>query len=162
MPKPDLTYFEKPTGIHEKDGGKISFLTLSIGSDIVRFTTDSFSPMGVIANRSLAPGRSSLLDAADANIGLIRDYALSTFGSSGNNKGDSYSDIDLTDKNTDGVNLDGSAGNISEKFKSRNNPVTSQGSAIRLALVLMLLILLAIIIIIVIEGIRRRKKEKND
>ena len=162
LPKPDLTYFEKPTGIHEKDGGKISFLTLSIGSDIVRFTTDSFSPMGVIANRSLAPGRSSLLDAADANIGLIRDYALSTFGSSGNNKGDSYSDIDLTDKNTDGVNLDGSAGNISEKFKSRNNPVTSQGSAIRLALVLMLLILLAIIIIIVIEGIRRRKKEKND
>ncbi len=162
LPKPDLTYFEKPTGIHEKDGGKISFLTLSIGSDIVRFTTDSFSPMGVIANRSLAPGRSSLLDAADANIGLIRDYALSTFGSSGKNKGDSYSDIDLTDKNTDGVNLDGSAGNISEKFKSRNNPVTSQGSAIRLALVLMLLILLAIIIIIVIEGIRRRKKEKND
>ena len=162
LPKPDLTYFEKPTGIHEKDGGKISYLSLSIGSDIVRFTTDSFSPMGIIANRSLAPGRSSLLDAADANIGLIRDYALSTFGSGGgNNKGDSYSDINLTDAN-DSTNLDGTTGNINEKFKSRNNPVTAQGSAIRLALVLMLLILLAIVIIIIIEGIKRRKKEKSN
>ena len=162
LPKPDLTYFEKPTGIHEKDGGKISFLTLSIGSEIVRFTTDSFSPMGIIANRSSTPGRSSLLDAADANVGLIRDYALSTFGSgNAGNKGDSYSDININD-GSDSTNLDGTTGNINEKFKSRNNPVTAQGSAIRLALVLMLLILLAIIIIIVIEGIKRRKKEKNN
>lgn len=162
LPKPDLTYFEKPTGIHEKDGGKISFLTLSIGSETVRFTTDSFSPMGIIANRSSTPGRSSLLDAADANVGLIRDYALSTFGSGNSgDKGDSYSDININD-GSDSTNLDGTTGNINEKFKSRNNPVTAQGSAVRLALVLMLLILLAIIIIIIIESIKRRKKEKNN
>ncbi|MBR0423825.1 MAG: hypothetical protein IJJ04_04260 [Clostridia bacterium] len=161
LPKPDLTYFEKPTGIHEKDDGKISYMTLNFGSDIVRFTTDSFSPMGVIANRSLAPGRSSLLDAADANVGLIKNYALSTFGSGGSG-GKNGSNPDIVKDENDLTNLDGNTGNISEKFKSRNNPVTAQGSAIRLALVLMLLILLAIATIIIIEGIKRRKKEKGD
>lgn len=160
LPKPDLTYFERPTGIHEKEGGKISYLTLNIGSNTVSFTTDSFSPMGIIANRSLAPGRSSLLDAADANVGLIRDYALSTFGS-GTDKDNSYSDVGSTDKTSKETNLDDTTGNISEKFKSRNNPVTAQGSAIRLVLVLLLLILLVIAIIIVIEGIKRRRKEKE-
>lgn len=160
LPKPDLTYFEKPTGIHEKDDGKISYMTLNFGSDIVRFTTDSFSPMGVIANRSLAPGRSSLLDAADANVGLIKNYALSTFGSGGSG-GKNGSNPDIVKDENDLTNLDGNTGNISEKFKSRNNPVTAQGSAIRLALVLMLLILLAIATIIIIEGIKRRKKEKG-
>ena len=52
-------------------------------------------------------------------------------------------------------------GNISEKFKSRNNPVTALGSAIRLLLVLLILILLSIIIIIIIENMKKNKDVKK-
>lgn len=161
LPTPEMTYFEKPTGIHEKDSGKLDYLSLIVGSDQVSFTTDSFSPMGVVANRTSTPGRSSLLDTWDANIQAIKDYALSNTNSSGSRDENFASSSEyISDDDSSGEN-DGNTGNISEKFKSRNNPVTPRGSAIRLLLVLLILILLSIIIIIIIENMKKNKDVKK-
>ena len=161
LPTPEMTYFEKPTGIHEKESGKLDYLSLILGNEQVSFTTDSFSPMGIIASRSSTPGRSSLLDAIDADVQAIKEYALSNLNSSGtkNENTTTLSENIFDDGSSDENNEN--PGNISEKFKSRNNPVTARGSAIRLLLVLLILILLTIIIIIVIENMKKKKENKN-
>ncbi|MGN1043865.1 MAG: hypothetical protein ACI4PR_03585 [Acutalibacteraceae bacterium] len=161
LPTPEMTYFEKPTGIHEKESGKLDYLSLILGNEQVSFTTDSFSPMGIIASRSSTPGRSSLLDAIDADVQAIKEYALSNLNSSGtkNENTTTLSENIFDDGSSDENNEN--TGNISEKFKSRNNPVTARGSAIRLLLVLLILILLTIIIIIVIENMKKKKEDKN-
>ena len=161
LPTPEMTYFEKPTGIHEKESGKLDYLSLILGNEQVSFTTDSFSPMGIIASRSSTPGRSSLLDAIDADVQAIKEYALSNLNSSGtkNENTTTLSENMFDDGSSDENNEN--TGNISEKFKSRNNPVTARGSAIRLLLVLLILILLTIIIIIVIENMKKKKENKN-
>lgn len=162
LPTPEMTYFEKPTGIHEKENGKLDYLSLILGSDKVSFTTDSFSPMGVVANRTSTPGRSSLLDTWDANVQAIKDYALSNLNSSGSRDENSASSSEyISDNDSSSGDTDGDTGNISEKFKSRNNPVTPRGSAIRLLLVLLILILLSIIIIIIIENMKKNKDVKK-
>ena len=162
LPTPEMTYFEKPTGIHEKENGKLDYLSLILGSDKVSFTTDSFSPMGVVANRTSTPGRSSLLDTWDANVQAIKDYALSNLNSSGSRDENSASSSEyISDNDSSSGDTDGNTGNISEKFKSRNNPVTPRGSAIRLLLVLLILILLSIIIIIIIENMKKNKGVKK-
>lgn len=162
LPTPEMTYFEKPTGIHEKDNGKLDYLSLILGSDQVSFTTDSFSPMGIVANRTSTPGRSSLLDTWDANVQAIKDYALSNTNSSGSRNENSASSSEyISDDDSSSEDNDGNTGNISEKFKSRNNPVTPRGSAIRLLLVLLILILLSIIIIIIIENMKKNKDVKK-
>lgn len=162
LPTPEMTYFEKPTGIHEKENGKLDYLSLILGSDKVSFTTDSFSPMGVVANRTSTPGRSSLLDTWDANVQAIKDYALSNLNSSGSRDENSASSSEyISDNDSSSGDTDGNTGNISEKFKSRNNPVTPRGSAIRLLLVLLILILLSIIIIIIIENMKKNKDVKK-
>ena len=160
LPTPEMTYFEKPTGIHEKDNGKLDYLSLILGSEQLSFTTDSFSPMGIVANRTSTPGRSSLLDTWDANVQAIKDYALSNTNSSGSRNESSASSSEYISDN-DSSEDDSNTGNISEKFKSRNNPVTPRGSAIRLLLVLLILILLSIIIIIIIENMKKNKAAKK-
>lgn len=162
LPTPEMTYFEKPTGIHEKENGKLDYLSLIYGSDKVSFTTGSFSPMGVVANRSSTPGRSSLLDTWDANVQAIKEYALSNMNSGGSkNENTSTGADNLPDDGSSSEENGDGTGNINEKFKSRNNPVTPRGSAIRLLLVLLILILLSIIIIIIIENMKKIKENKK-
>ena len=157
LPTPDMTYFENPTAIHEKDSGKIEFINASINNEITTFQTDSFSPMGIIANRSSTPGRSSLLDAADANLDAISNFAASVFGNNTNRViGSSSGDGDNNNLVSDSGEGDDVSGNIDEKFKSRNNKITSTSSALRLVLVLMILIFISLMIYLFI------KRKKNN
>ena len=55
---------------------------------------------------------------------------------------------------------DDMAGNIDEKFRSRNNKVTAVSSALRLALVLMILVLMGLMIYFFIK--RRKDNQKSD
>ena len=158
LPTPDMTYFENPTAIHEKDSGKIEFINASINNEITTFQTDSFSPMGIIANRSSTPGRSSLLDAADANLDAISNFAASVFGNNTNRvTGSSSGDGDNNNLVSDSGEGDDVSGNIDEKFKSRNNKITSTSSALRLVLVLMILIFISLMIYFFIK----RKKSNR-
>ncbi len=159
LPMPDMTYFENPTGIHEKSDGKLDYLSLTFKGNTTIFETGSFSPMGVIAKRSSTPGRSSLLDAVDANVEAIKDFALTNYNSNLFKKSDSdgtsvYID---TESETDKDPEDLGWGNISEQFKSRNNKLTVQGSALRLILVLMIIILIAVSVWVVIKNRKQRK-----
>lgn len=159
LPTPDMSYFEKPTAIHEKDSGKLEFINASINNETTTFETDSFSPMGIVANRSSTPGRSSLLDAADANLDAISNFAASLFGNDANRVTRSGS---LDGDNNNGLGGDSgegddASGNIDEKFKSRNNKVTATSSALRLILVLMILILIGLMIYLFMK----RKKDKE-
>lgn len=165
VPSPDLTYFVRPTGIHENTNGKIDYLSLTFSNGRVFFETTSFSPMGIIANRSSTPGRSSLLDAVDANVDLIKDYALSNLGGNSSSKSNSIGTavFDDTGAGNDlevGSNDNTVEGNISEKYKSRNNRVTFQGSALRLILVLMIIVLISLSLWIFYKQRKQRKKEK--
>lgn len=165
VPAPDLTYFVRPTGIHENTNGKIDYLSLTFSNGRVFFETTSFSPMGIIANRSSTPGRSSLLDAVDANVDLIKDYALSNLGGNSSSKSNSIGTavFDDTGAGNDlevGSNDNTVEGNISEKYKSRNNRVTFQGSALRLILVLMIIVLISLSLWIFYKQRKQRKKEK--
>ncbi|MDO4199596.1 MAG: hypothetical protein Q4D57_02400 [Clostridia bacterium] len=162
LPTPDMKYFEKPTAIHEKDTGKLEFINASINSDITTFQTDSFSPMGIVANRSSTPGRSSLLDAADANLDAISNFAASVFGNDTNKVTRSGSDRDnYNDLGGDSGN-DEMSGNIDEKFRSRNNKTTAVSSALRLALVLMILILIGLMIYFFIKNRKDKKKSGEE
>ena len=157
LPTPDMTYFEKPTAIHEKDGGKLEFISATINRDTTVFQTDSFSPMGIVANRSSTPGRSSLLDAADANLDAISNFAASVFGNNTNRV--TRSDSDRGDSSDlSGNSDDDMSGNIDEKFRSRNNKTTALSSALRLVLVLMILILIGLMIYFFMK---RRKDNKD-
>ncbi len=159
LPTPDMTYFENPTAIHEKNSGKIEFINASINNEITTFQADSFSPMGIIANRSSTPGRSSLLDAADANLDAISNFAASIFGNNTNRvTGSNSGDGDNNNLVSDSGEGDDVSGNIDEKFKSRNNKMTSTSSALRLVLVLMILIFISLMIYFFIK----RKKSNRD
>lgn len=159
LPTPELTYFEKPTAIHEKSSGKIDFISLSISGNTTSFSTDSFSPMGIVANRNSTPGRSSLLDATDADLDAISDFAAATFGGRTNTVSNTGTNGSNSRGSDYGGGEDGNmSGNIDEKFRSRNNKVTAASSALRLILVLMLLILFGLLIYLYVK----RKKEKND
>ena len=161
LPTPDMTYFEGPTAIHEKDTGKLDFISLSINGDKSVFETDSFGPMGIVANRSSTPGRSSLLDAADANLDAISQFAASAFGNDTKKVYNTSSQSDLgvaSENDLDAADGDDASGNIDEKFRSRNNRVTAMGSALRLILVLMIILLIVSLIVFFV----RRQKEKEE
>ena len=166
IPTPDMTYFNKPTGIHENDDGKIDYLSLTFDGGRTTFEAVTFSPFGVIANRSSTPGRSSLLDAVDANVDLIKDFALSSFGGNSSDKSGISESAIFDDKNSNSDLLigseDGVEGNISEKYKSRNNKVTARGSALRLILVLMIIVLIALALWILYKRRNEMKKSKNN
>lgn len=164
IPTPDMTYFNKPTGIHENDGGKIDYLSLTFDGGRTTFEAVTFSPFGVIANRSSTPGRSSLLDAVDANVDLIKDFALSSFGGNSSDKSGISESAIFDDTNSDLQigSEDGVEGNISEKYKSRNNKVTARGSALRLILVLMIIVLIALALWILYKRRNEMKKSKNN
>lgn len=166
IPTPDMTYFNKPTGIHENDDGKIDYLSLAFDGGRTTFEAVTFSPFGVIANRSSTPGRSSLLDAVDANVDLIKDFALSSFGGNSSDKSGISESAIFDDKNSNSDLLigseDGVEGNISEKYKSRNNKVTARGSALRLILVLMIIVLIALALWILYRRRNEMKKSKNN
>lgn len=157
IPSPRLTNFRNPTGVHEdSNSGKVSFMDLSFYGDKVSFETNSFSAMGVIASR--APDRiSSLLDTPNTNIPWIMDYAPGGARSGGSGKDSSGNTLINDDNASDNVEIE-DGGNISEKFKSANNRVTPQGSALRLILVLLILALLALALWVIYK---KRKEQKE-
>ncbi len=143
IPAPKLTNFRNPTGVHEdSNSGKVSFMDLMFSGDRVSFETNSFSAMGIVASHDPS-GTSSLFDTAGAKLPWIRDYVFggSRSGPSSDNSSGSTlinDDNDSSDDNTQ------ETGNINDKFRSMNNRVTPQGSALRLILVLLILVLLAL------------------
>ena len=101
------------------------------------------------------------MDAADANLDAISNFAASVFGNdtnkvtrSGSGSGD-YSNL-----SGDSDGNDDTSGNIDEKFRSRNNKVTGVSSALRLALVLMILTLMGLMIYFFMK--RRKDRRKSD
>ena len=91
LPTPNMTYFENPSGIHENSDGKLNFLTLNIGNSVTSLETSSLSPIGIVADRSIQPGRSSLIDAVDSNVSMLTNYTLGSLSGSGNKKESNYS-----------------------------------------------------------------------
>lgn len=164
LPMPDMTYFENPTGVHEKSSdGKLEFPTLTLKSTIITFSTDSFSAMGVIADRSSTPGRSSLLDAVDANVSAIKEYALTNYNSGSSNNSSTSTATNNNPSSstpTTETTTEETSGNISSKFKSSSNNVTVEGSALRLILVLMVIILIAVSVWVIIKN-RKKINTKN-
>lgn len=171
LPTPDMQYFDNPTAVHEKSSSKLEFLTLSVNGDTTSFTTSSFSAMGIVATRNSTPGRSSLLDAADANLDAISNFAAAAFGNSSTTvTNTNSSDLDsssssntnvlgsVTDGNTTSDNI---SGNINEKFRGRQNKITPAGSALRLILVLMILILLSVILYLYFKRKKNKGKSSN-
>lgn len=157
IPAPKLTNFRNPTGVHEdSNSGKISFMDLLFNGDKVSFETNSFSAMGVVASHD-ASGISSLLDTPGANIPWIRDYVFGGARSGGPGNGSSGNTLINGDDGSAGDDIQ-DTGNISDKFKSMNNRVTPQGSALRLILVLLILILLALALWLIYKK-RKEKKE---
>ena len=158
IPSPRLTNFRNPTGVHEdSNSGKVSFMDLSFYGDKVSFETNSFSAMGVVASRA-SDGISSLLDTPNTNIPWIMDYAPGGARSGGSGR-DSSENTLINDggDDVDGVDIE-DGGNINEKFKSTNNRVTPQGSALRLILVLLILALLALALWVIYK---KRKEQKE-
>lgn len=157
IPSPRLTNFRNPTGVHEdSNSGKVSFMDLSFYGDKVSFETNSFSAMGVVASRA-SDGISSLLDTPNTNIPWIMDYAPGGARSGGSGKDSSGNTLINDDNASDNVEIE-DGGNISEKFKSANNRVTPQGSALRLILVLLILALLALALWVIYK---KRKEQKE-
>lgn len=158
IPSPRLTNFRNPTGVHEdSNSGKVTFMDLSFYGDTVSFETNSFSAMGVVASRA-SDGISSLLDTPNTNIPWIMDYAPGGARSGGSGR-DSSENTLINDggDDVDGVDIE-DGGNINEKFKSTNNRVTPQGSALRLILVLLILALLALALWVIYK---KRKEQKE-
>lgn len=168
LPTPDMTYFENPSAMHEKSDGKMTYPALKINGKYASFQTDSFSAMGIIAYRSSTPGVSSLLDAADANLSLIRNISLNNYNSGSSSSGSSSSvnvetdgKIDSENGNTNSGNNNQSSGNGSgEGFNNRYNPTTATGSALRLILILMILAIIAVCVWIF--WMNRKKQKNND
>lgn len=171
LPTPDMQYFDNPTAVHEKSSSKLEFLTLSVNGDTTSFTTSSFSAMGIVATRNSTPGRSSLLDAADANLDAISNFAAAAFGNSSTTVTNTNSrDLDSSSSSntnvlgsvTDGnTTSDDISGNINEKFRGRQNKITPAGSALRLILVLMILILLSVILYLYFKRKKNKGKSSN-
>ncbi len=157
FPTPDMTYFESPTGIHEKDDGKLNFLSLNMSNNTTSLETSSFSPMGIVARRSSVPGRSSLIDSLDANLSTLTDYTLTSLSGSSENSGTDSNKVEVN--NTDQmVDQELNSADQQEEFKTENIGTTQLGSALKLVLIL-------IIIGIIIAGIYvfiKNRKNKDD
>ena len=160
LPTPDISYFENPTGIHENDDGKLDYLTLNMSGGVTSLETSSFSPIGIVANRSLQPGRSSLIDAADANISAITDYTLNSLSgnSSDSNEGNNYSVTSNNQNDSDDEYLESDSSDDTQNEKFVDNSRTTLGSALKLILIIMIIGIIAAIVFVFIS----KRKNKSD
>lgn len=159
LPTPNMSYFENPSGIHENSDGKINFLSLNIGNSVTSLETSSLSPIGIIADRSIQPGRSSLIDAVDSNVSMLTNYALGSLSGSGNKKESNYSGSknDSSASFDEGEASTENAGAGVSKFRKTDNSTTRLGSALKLILIIMILL----IIIAAIWALVKKYKEKS-
>ena len=159
LPTPNMAYFENPSGIHENSDGKLNFLTLNMGNSVTSLETSSLSPIGIVANRSIQPGRSSLIDAVDSNVSMLTNYTLGSIGGSGNKKESNFSGSKNNSSNTfdEGEALTGGSNSGTNKFRKTDNSTTRLGSALKLILIIMILL----IIIAVIWALVKKYKDKS-
>ena len=159
LPTPNMAYFENPSGIHENSDGKLNFLTLNMGNSVTSLETSSLSPIGIVANRSIQPGRSSLIDAVDSNVSRLTNYTLGSIGGSGNKKESNFSGNKNNSSNSfdEGEALTGSSNSGTNKFRKTDNSTTRLGSALKLILIIMILL----IIIAVIWALVKKYKDKS-
>ena len=159
LPTPNMAYFENPSGIHENSDGKLNFLTLNMGNSVTSLETSSLSPIGIVANRSIQPGRSSLIDAVDSNVSMLTNYTLGSIGGSGNKKESNFSGNKNNSSNSfdEGEALTGSSNSGTNKFRKTDNSTTCLGSALKLILIIMILL----IIIAVIWALVKKYKDKS-
>lgn len=159
LPTPNMAYFENPSGIHENSDGKLNFLTLNMGNSVTSLETSSLSPIGIVANRSIQPGRSSLIDAVDSNVSMLTNYTLGSIGGSGNKKESNFSGNKNNSSNSfdEGEALTGSPNSGTNKFRKTDNSTTRLGSALKLILIIMILL----IIIAVIWALVKKYKDKS-
>ncbi|MBP3320292.1 MAG: hypothetical protein J6K87_01415, partial [Clostridia bacterium] len=158
LPIPDMSYFKDPSGIHEKDGKKLEFLSLTTSPEYYIMETNSLSPVGIIANRTNERGRSSLIDSLDANINKLTDYTMNLFAQKDNseNSDKQNPDTDINDSEEQEIEVDNSFfDNIENSNTQGNIGKTQIGSALKLVLILL-------IILIIITGILIFIKNKNN
>jgi len=150
LPTPDMSYFENLTGIHENTQGNLDYLNLNISGGTSSLEVSSFSPLGIVANRSIQPGRSSLIDATDANLSALTDYALTALSGSSRGNSDGLNSLEgpRDESERSDVNEETNAPAKTENTnKNVDNSVTPLGSALKLVLVIMIIgIILAIIL----------------
>lgn len=156
LPTPDMSYFKNPSGIHEADDGKIDYLTLNIKSDRTSMETSALSPLGIIANRTSEPGRSSLIDAIDANLSYLTDYTLNALTGKSNNSDDKISDLNHSERSD---NQEENIESKPEEHKVIDNSKMILGSALKLILILMII---GIIFAIIFALWKRYKNDKNN
>lgn len=165
LPTPNMTYFENPSGIHENSDGKLNFLTLNIGNSVTSLETSSLSPIGIVADRSIQPGRSSLIDAVDSNVSMLTNYTLGSLSGSGNKKESNYSGNKNNSSNSfdEGEALTGGSNSTANKFRKTDNSTTRLGSALKLILIIMILLILIAAIWAIVKKYRdKSKKAKNN
>lgn len=158
LPIPDMSYFKDPSGIHEKDGKKLEFLSLTTSPEYYIMETNSLSPVGIIANRTNERGRSSLIDSLDANINKITDYTMNLFAQKDNSENSEKQnpDTDINNSEEQAIEVDNSFfDNIENSNTQGNIGKTQIGSALKLVLILL-------IILIIITGILIFIKNKNN
>lgn len=161
VPTPDMSYFENPTGIHEGSSGKIDYLNLNMKGGITSFETFSLSPVGIVANRSLQKGRSSLIDAIDANISMLTDYEftpLSSSGSSGSSNSSSNKNSS-SGNNMNSFNDESEENEVESKYVDKSR--TPLGSALKLVLILTSLAVIGVIIFVFAKKYKEMKENKN-
>lgn len=165
LPTPNMTYFENPSGVHENSDGKLNFLTLNMGNSVTSIETSSLSPIGIVADRSIQPGRSSLIDAIDSNVSMLTNYTLGSLSGSGNKKESNYSGNknNISNSFDEGEALTGGSNSTANKFRKTDNSTTRLGSALKLILIIMiLLIIIAIVWALVKKYKDKSKKSKNN
>lgn len=164
LPTPNMSYFENPSGIHENSDGKINFLTLNMGNSVTSLETSSLSPIGIVADRSIQPGRSSLIDAIDSNVSMLTNYSLGSIGGSGNKKESNYSG----NKNNSSTSFDegeavtGNSNSGTNKFRKTDNSTTRLGSALKLILIIMILLILIAAIWALVKKYKDKSKKSQE
>lgn len=165
LPTPNMAYFENPSGVHENSDGRLNFLNLNIGNSVTSLETSSLSPIGIVADRSVQPGRSSLIDAIDSNVSMLTNYTLGNISGSGNKKESNFSGNKNNSSNSfdEGEALTSGSDSTANKFRKTDNSTTRLGSALKLILIIMiLLIIIAIIWALVKKFKDKSKKVENN
>ena len=164
LPTPNMAYFENPSGIHENSDGKLNFLTLNMGNSVTSLETSSLSPIGIVANRSIQPGRSSLIDAVDSNVSMLTNYTLGSIGGSGNKKESNFSGNKNNSSNSfdEGEALTGSSNSGTNKFRKTDNSTTRLGSALKLILIIMILLIIIAVIWALVKKYKDKSKQSHE
>ncbi len=160
LPTPDMSYFENLTGIHENTQGNLDYLNLNISGGTSSLEVSSFSPLGIVANRSIQPGRSSLIDAADANLSTLTDYALTALSGSSRGNSDNSNSLRKSQDENEGLAVDEEMKSPAETESNKNvdNSVTPLGSALKLVLIIMII---GIILAIAFTFVNKRKNSND-